>query len=110
MSTVSTHVLDACRGTPGVGVVVRLERMSDSVETIASAVTDGDGRVDQLGTDDLAVGSYRLVFATADYFAETATRTFFPRVDIVFSITSSSEHYHVPVLLSPFAFSTYRGS
>lgn len=110
MSTVSTHVLDACRGRPGVGVAVGLERLSDPVETIASAVTDGDGRVGQLGPDDLAAGTYRLVFGTADYFAETATSTFFPRVDIVFSVTSSSEHYHVPVLLSPFAFSTYRGS
>jgi 5-hydroxyisourate hydrolase len=110
MSTVTTHVLDTSTGRPGVGVAVVLERLGDSAEVIASGVTDGDGRTSDLGPDNLPVGTYRLVFATGEYFAAAGVDTFFPQVDIVFTVSDPTEHYHVPALLSPFAYSTYRGS
>jgi len=109
-STVSTHVLDAALGRPGAGVAVHLERLPEDgapPETIGEGVTDDDGRVQELAAG-LPAGSYRLSFDTAAYFARTGTDAFFPRVDILFTVASG--HYHVPVLLSPFAFSTYRGS
>lgn len=108
MSSISTHVLDTSRGCPGEGIAVRLE--SDSAETLATAVTDADGRAGQLVTGDLVVGTYRLVLDTAAYFARTGTPTFFPTVEITFAISDAGQNYHVPVLLSPFAYSTYRGS
>lgn len=107
-STVSTHVLDAARGRPGVGVPVMLERLGMRTELVATGVTDEDGRVGALAAG-LSAGSYRLGFDTAAYFDRTGTDTFFPRVDISFTVGDDG-HYHVPVLLSPFAFSTYRGS
>ncbi|MDQ3155395.1 MAG: hydroxyisourate hydrolase [Actinomycetota bacterium] len=110
MSSISTHVLDTAQGCPGEGIAVRLERWPAPAETIASAVTDRDGRVGQLGTGDLDKGTYRLVLDTAAYFARTGTPTFFPTVEIAFSVSDPGSNYHVPVLLSPFAFSTYRGS
>lgn len=118
-STVSTHVLDATRGRPGVGVVVRLERLAARLgppeqppEPVAVGVTDEDGRLADLAAD-VPAGTYRLSFDTAGYYARTGTETFFPRVDVVFTVPepgSGPAHHHVPVLLSPFAFSAYRGS
>jgi hydroxyisourate hydrolase len=108
-STVSTHVLDAALGRPGAGVTVHLERLDEPAATVGEGVTDDDGRVKELAAG-LPPGSYRLSFDTAAYFASTDTDAFFPRVDIVFTIVEPAGHYHVPVLLSPFAFSTYRGS
>jgi 5-hydroxyisourate hydrolase len=113
MSTVSTHILDTSRGSPGAGIAVRLEHLVDVVgsdELVASGITDDDGRVGSLGPQGLAAGTYRLVFDTAGYFDRLGTAAFFPEVSVVFSVNDSNEHYHVPVLLSPFAFSTYRGS
>lgn len=110
MSTVTTHVLDTSRGCPADGVAVELARVSQPAERIARATTDRDGRVGDLGPADLSAGSYRLTFATAEYFDRTGTAAFFPEVSIQFNVTDPSEHYHVPVLLSPFAYSTYRGS
>lgn len=110
MSSISTHVLDTALGCPGEGIAVRLERAAAPAETIASAITDRDGRVGQLGKGELVAGTYRLVLDTAAYFARTGTPTFFPTVEITVSISDAGENYHVPVLLSPFAFSTYRGS
>jgi 5-hydroxyisourate hydrolase len=77
---------------------------------VASAVTDADGRVAELGPDRVEPGTYRLVFDTAAYFAATGQTGFFPEVSLVFTLTDPEQHYHVPVLLSPFAYSTYRGS
>lgn len=111
MSTISTHVLDTSRGRPGEGMVVRVERgATPPGQSIASGVTDRDGRVGEFASIDLEAGDYRLVFDTGGYFATTATETFFPTVEINFTISGESENYHVPLLLSPFAFSTYRGS
>ncbi|MGH8823580.1 MAG: hydroxyisourate hydrolase [Jiangellaceae bacterium] len=111
MSTVTTHVLDTARGRPAVGVAVRLERVvSGGSEPVASAATDGDGRVRDLGADDLIAGTYRLVFGTADYFSGLGVETIYPQVAVEFSLADPGEHYHVPLLLSPFGYSTYRGS
>lgn len=108
-SHVTSHVLDAVTGRPAVGLALRLEaRDGDSWSTIASAVTDADGRASELGPAALEEGVYRVVFDTAGYFGEHPT--FYPEVVIVFELAAASEHYHVPLLLSPYAFSTYRGS
>ncbi|MDZ4236186.1 MAG: hydroxyisourate hydrolase [Dietzia sp.] len=107
MNTLSTHVLDAVTGTPAVDVTVTLTDTGGGA--IASAKTDRDGRVKTL-YDDLAAGSYRLHFDTGSYFATQDVDAFYPEVVIAFEVTDGDEHYHVPLLLSPFAFSTYRGS
>ncbi|MBF6334430.1 hydroxyisourate hydrolase [Nocardia abscessus] len=105
MSTLSTHVLDAVLGAPAAGVTVTLYRQDRRLD---SGETDVDGRVGALG-DALAPGTYRLVFDTGAYFAGRDVETFYPEVAIAFAVTEE-RHYHVPLLLSPFAFSTYRGS
>jgi len=110
MSTISTHVLDTARGRPADGIPVRLQRVSGTDADIAAGITDHDGRVSELGPDGLEPGTYRLVFDTAVYYAARAEAAFFPSIEITFSVAGSGEHYHVPVLLSPFAYSTYRGS
>ena len=110
MSQVTTHVLDAAFGTPAVGVAVELDRQGrDGWAEVASGATDGDGRIGSLGPDRLESGVYRLVFATGDYFQATHRPAFYPEVQVSFLVTGA-EHYHVPLLLSPFAYSTYRGS
>ncbi len=108
MSAVTTHVLDSARGKPASGVDVRLEN-SDGAE-IASGRTAADGRFGDLAPDSLAAGTYRLVFDTAGYFAATGQPAFYPEVAVAFTVDDSGEHYHVPLLLAPFAYSTYRGS
>ena len=111
MSTVTTHVLDTARGAPAVGVPVRLERVSGpGPEEIGRASTDSDGRVSDLGPQRLPAGTYRLVFDTAGYFAQQRTAGFFPEVAVTFTVDGEGQHYHVPLLLSPFGFATYRGS
>ncbi|MGY1937180.1 hydroxyisourate hydrolase [Nocardia gipuzkoensis] len=105
MSTLSTHVLDAVLGAPAAGVTVTLYRQDRRLD---SGETDVDGRVGALG-GALAPGTYRLVFDTGAYFAVRDVETFYPEVAIAFVVTEE-RHYHVPLLLSPFAFSTYRGS
>jgi 5-hydroxyisourate hydrolase len=111
VSSLSTHVLDAALGRPAAGVAVRLERAGgDADGPLAQASTDADGRVSGLGDDSLPPGTYRLVFEVADYFSATGRQAFYPQVVVVFEITEPSQHYHVPLLLSPFAYSTYRGS
>lgn len=108
MSHVTTHVLDAALGRPAVGVTVML--LDAGGVTIARGVTDEDGRVTGLGPDKLPVDDYRLVFDTGSYFDSTGTPTFYPTVAIEFTISDAAAHYHVPLLLSPFAYSTYRGT
>ncbi|HEX6517254.1 MAG TPA: hydroxyisourate hydrolase [Nocardioidaceae bacterium] len=111
MSAVTTHVLDTALGRPGRGVPVRLERLGGAQGTVlAEAATDDDGRARDLGPDRLDAGTYRLVFDTAAYHAATGQSGFFPEVAITFTLTDPAQHYHVPLLLSPFAYSTYRGS
>jgi 5-hydroxyisourate hydrolase len=104
VSTVTTHVLDAALGRPAAGVAVRLERTDGAV--VAEARTDDDGRVRELGQQQ--PGTHRLVFATGEWFAAAGRETFYPEVVVTFTLGEG--HHHVPLLLSPFAYSTYRGS
>lgn len=106
MSHVTTHVLDAVRGAPAAGLHVRL--LHGDVE-IATGVTDADGRVVDLGPERLHAGTYQLVFATGEWCADRGVATFYPEVRIAFGV-DGEPHYHVPLLLSPFGYSTYRGS
>jgi 5-hydroxyisourate hydrolase len=107
--SISTHVLDAVTGRPATGMTLRLERAGG--ETVVAGRTDGDGRCPELAAGpDLDTGTYRLVFETGAWFAGRGTPSFYPVVELVFEITDPVGHYHVPLLLSPFAFSTYRGS
>ena len=103
---ITTHVLDTARGRPAPGVPVRLLRGLHDGELLAEAVTDADGRVGELGPEALPAGTYRLVFDVAAYAGADA---FFPEVAITFAV-SDQRHHHVPLLLSPFGYSTYRGS
>jgi 5-hydroxyisourate hydrolase len=104
MSTLSTHVLDAASGRPAAGVRVTLDRRDgDGWRSLGSGVTDDDGRVRDLAPGGLEAGVHRLVFATGQ-------TGFYPEVPVVFEVAAGDGHYHVPLLLSPFAFSTYRGS
>jgi 5-hydroxyisourate hydrolase len=105
--SLSTHVLDAVSGRPAVGVTVYLTDATGA--TLTTAATDADGRIGQLGAD-LPAGVYRLHFDTGGYFAALDMPTFYPEVVIAFEITDAGGKHHVPVLLSPYAYSTYRGS
>ncbi|HLV05305.1 hydroxyisourate hydrolase [uncultured Georgenia sp.] len=110
-SHVTTHVLDATTGVPAAGVGVTLSRVEGETATVlASGVTDDDGRNRQLGPERLEPGVYRMSFATGEYFAARGVATFYPSVNIDFLVEEGRAHYHVPCLLSPFAYSTYRGS
>jgi 5-hydroxyisourate hydrolase len=104
--TVTTHVLDTARGRPAAGVPVALERAAgDGWEPVGSGETDADGRVRNLpGT---RAGRHRLIFDTGAYLGDDA---FYPRVTVEFTLEQGEDHYHVPLLLSPFGYSTYRGS
>jgi len=110
MISITSHVLDTSAGWPAVGVAVRLERSGrDSWEPIAEGATDSDGRVARFGTEPLSVGLYRLVFGTGQYYARQDVDCFYPEVTVMF-LAVDDGHYHVPLLLSPFGYSTYRGS
>ncbi len=108
MSKVTTHVLDTAHGMPAAGIPVTL-RDSDGV-ILAQKQTDADGRVKELGPDELRAGNYTLTFDTARYYELIELETFYPRVTIDFTIADPDEHFHVPLLLSAFGYSTYRGS
>ncbi|KGN34144.1 5-hydroxyisourate hydrolase [Knoellia sinensis KCTC 19936] len=108
MGTLSTHVLDTSLGHPAAGVAVTLTT-TDGTE-LAKATTDADGRVGALGPEVLEAGDYVLTFATGAYFAQSGVRGFYPQVTVAFTISDGTEHFHVPLLLSPFGYSTYRGS
>jgi len=109
VSSISTHVLDTGRGVPAREVPVRLSRVSDEEPvTLQSGTTDDDGRIAVLGTD-LEAGTYQLWFDTAAYAGASGQDIFFPEVIVTFTV-SDERHYHIPLLLSPFAYSTYRGS
>jgi 5-hydroxyisourate hydrolase len=110
--SLSTHVLDATSGRPAAGVGVLLETYRDDgwVE-VAAAPTDADGRLKDWLPDGVpGVGMHRLLFDTGAYFALPGAACFYPAVTITFVIDQPRQHYHVPLLLSPFAYSTYRGS
>ncbi|WP_324275252.1 hydroxyisourate hydrolase [Blastococcus brunescens] len=104
--SVSTHVLDSVLGRPAAGIAVRLLAGDD---LIAAGVTDRDGRC-RLTDDATALGTHRLVFATGQWFAEQDREAFYPEVTLTFSVVEPADHHHVPLLLAPYAYSTYRGS
>ena len=114
MSLITTHVLDTSRGQPANGVTVRLELEGEdqSWQLIAIGITNQDGRIgDLLPTDALlSIGIYRLTFDTRDYFQQHKVQSFYPYIPIVFAIQQTDQHYHVPLLLNPFGYTTYRGS
>jgi 5-hydroxyisourate hydrolase len=114
MSAITTHVLDTARGVPAAGIAVLLEFLdgSTSWQPIGRGATDADGRLRTLIPDGepLQVGVYRLTFTTLPYFEERGLDTFYPRVVIEFETVPGQTHYHVPLLISPFGYTTYRGS
>jgi len=106
--SLTSHVLDARRGMPAAGVRLRLTDGSGAV--LAEAVTDDDGRAPGLGAVDLPAGVYRLSFDTGAYFRECGIAGFYPEAVVCFEVTDAVAHHHVPLVLAPFAYSTYRGS
>jgi 5-hydroxyisourate hydrolase len=113
MSRITAHVLDTALGRPAADLEIRLDVLDDNNDwrTLGQRTTDASGRVaDLLGGATLEPRSYRLLFETATYFARLGQPTFYPRIEVVFRVVSVTEHYHIPLLLSPFGYSTYRGS
>lgn len=113
MSGITTHVLDTSRGRPAVGVTIVLEFLTDSGwSELGGSTTNNDGRaIDLLPPGhQLEAGIYRLYFDTQTYYEAHQQKCFYPNVPVTFEIEDTSQHYHVPLLLSPFGYSTYRGS
>jgi len=114
MGAITTHVLDTIRGRPAAGVSVLLERLGGEREwhPLGRGETDGDGRVRTLTSAEgtLAPGVYRLIFDTGRYFGAHGLATLYPQVVIVFEAAAGETHYHVPLLVSPFGYTTYRGT
>lgn len=108
MSYISAHVLDASAGKPAAGVAVRLAEAGGGV--LADSVTNADGRVPDLGPERLAPGAYEVTFGSGDYFAEQGVSCFHPSVTVLFTVAADQDHYHIPLLLSPYSYTTYRGS
>ena len=112
-SPITTHVLDTSLGQPAAGVPVTLEIRTgeEKWKELGRGVTDADGRANHLvPAGDLADGVYRLTFDTGAYFRSRQIEAFYPNVTVVFRVTDVRGHYHVPVLLNPYGYSTYRGS
>lgn len=112
MSQLTTHILDTTKGKPASGVAIILYQQDNNTwKEITRGITNNDGRIPHLLDKDtiLEQGIYKIKFETKDYFEKQGVQTFYPFVEIIFSITNN-EHYHVPLLLTPFGYSTYRGS
>ncbi len=114
MSAITTHILDTSRGKPAsdVAVVLEVRSAEHGWQVLGRGLTDADGRLKNLLAPDLVLnkGIYRLTFETASYFASQKVSGFYPEIIVVFHISNATEHYHVPLLLNPFGYSTYRGS
>ena len=113
MSQITTHVLDTAAGQPGRNIKISLSLKEDqNWHKIAEGVTDTDGRITDLLRSDLKIeaGMYRIRFDTGGYFDKLGGQGFYPYVDVIFTVKHTEEHYHIPLLLSPFGYSTYRGS
>lgn len=107
--SLSTHVLDATTGVPATGVSVTVDSRADGDwRLIAEGSTDADGRIRELGP--LEIRTHRITFDTGGYFARAGVPAFYPEATVTFEIVDADAHHHVPLLLSPYAFSTYRGS
>ncbi|MEO1497111.1 MAG: hydroxyisourate hydrolase [Planctomycetota bacterium] len=113
MSSITTHILDTSLGNPATAVPVALLRIeaAGAATPVAEGKTDTDGRIVGL-TEGIAIepGVYRLRFDTAAYFAQDGRESFYPSVEVTFRVADAGAHYHVPLLISPFGYSTYRGS
>ena len=112
MSRLSSHVLDVTLGRPARGMGLRLDVLDAGLwRAVGANVTDADGRAgDLLGGGALEAGTYRLTFETGPYFEAAGQPVFYPRVEVTFLVAAPGEHHHVPLLLAPFGYSTYRGS
>jgi 5-hydroxyisourate hydrolase len=113
MSAITTHVLDTSLGKPAAGVSVTLEAHSaGGWKTLASGATNAEGRLRDLLPEEtqIAAGTYRLRFETAAYFRARGVESFYPHVEVTFHVKDAAQHYHVPLLLAPYGYSTYRGS
>ncbi len=116
MGRLTTHVLDTAYGRPGAGIAIELYRVGATRERMVAATTNVDGRCDKplLEGEAFAVGTYELVFHAGEYFAgrgvDLPSPRFLDQVVIRFGVSAPSDHYHVPLLISPFGYSTYRGS
>lgn len=116
MAKITTHVLDTARGRPAAGVGIVLERQvqtmsGSSFERVHGGATDEDGRLKTLtDPDGVPAGTYRLTFDVAGYFQSLGQESFYPEAAITFVVKDAAQHFHVPLLLAPFGYSTYRGS
>lgn len=113
MTQITSHILDTSRGNPAEGVLITLmQQQGDDWLMLGSGSTDADGRVaDFTGTDDvLSAGIYKLTFYLAAYYEALSQASFYPYVDVAVEIEGNGQHYHVPLLLNPYGYSTYRGS
>lgn len=113
VSPITTHILDTAKGKPAAGVPIKISILSNgSWQQIGAGTTNSDGRVTDLLPSDkpLAPGTYQMHFNTGDYFAANNEKGFYPYVEVTFDIVNVEQHYHVPLLLNPFGYSTYRGS
>lgn len=116
MGRITTHILDTAKGQPAAGIHIELFRLTSPDQAVASAISNADGRCDQplLQGDDLATGEYQLIFHAGDYLNDTTVSEnkarFLNDIVIQFGVGDAGQHYHVPLLLSPFGYSTYRGS
>lgn len=111
MSTITTHVLDTALGKPATGVALSLEQnSSQGWLPVAAAVTDSDGRINELTPEPLVPGHYRLIAEIGDYFAASGRDALYVSAQIDFMIPATGSHYHLPFLISPWSWSTYRGS
>lgn len=109
----SVHVLDLQSGQPTPGIRVTLEQRSgEQWRELAAGVTNAQGRIAALYPEDkpIAAGDYRIVFQTGEHYARLKQDTFFPRIPVEFRVAVPAQHYHIPLLLSPFGYSTYRGN
>jgi 5-hydroxyisourate hydrolase len=113
MGAITTHILDVSRGRPAANVRVFLERIhGETPHRLGEGRTDSDGRLRTLMLEGTTLerGVYRLTFATGEYFAAMHMETLYPSVQVTFEVNDAGQHYHVPLLVSPFGYSTYRGS
>jgi len=113
MTQITSHILDTSAGRPASGVLISLsQQQGDSWLILGEGETNADGRVSDFTAkvDPLAGGVYKLTFHLAAYYQRLSQKTFYPHVDVVFEIEPDGQHYHVPLLLNPFGYSTYRGS
>jgi 5-hydroxyisourate hydrolase len=112
MSDITTHVLDTSLGHPAAGVPVTLEAREGATgwKQLGWGATDTDGRLQNLAPEPLPAGTYRLTFDTRAYFESRQTASFYPEVAVVFEVRDAAAKYHIPLLISPYGYSTYRGS